>query len=480
VTIDSPKAVCVLVGKNGNTNLTAQPGGRDLIRVAAPITKMTIDENGEAFVEMTTPNFVVRGFLPQSRPGANRLVYPAKWLSIGGVYFLSNEERFPIESARDGKLTLDVSDPYFELADSKNRSLEVNCDDVTIAQEPTDELRRTLPPQFMPGVGKTAEWRAFGGVSFSATYDGPPIGKTVDPHPLHWRTGSQPERHYYTTVLETRGKKARIADRSHLAGWIDASALSMVPANEMAGATSIYLASQVRPSIPVLNGACLLDDPEPDLIRTQPLVCPRDVRLVIVDEQHPDRLNVMGTIPAGRPVRVLDRAGDLTSLFMSDLPNYFALPLVAFDSVRVAAPTVDLDGCAPTAVFPFALPEATPRTQYLESPANDAIYEMGDTAIPHFREEEALQKILDDDSDFVACYDEGLRKNPELWGQVIAKFVIGPTGRATNVDELESTIPVRSRKTIECVLGVLASLTFPRPTSKTKTTTVTARFTLQE
>lgn len=433
---------------------------------------MTIDEKGEGFVEVTTPNFVMRGFVPE----AESRVYPAKWLSIGGVYFLSHLTSHSIAGTHDGKLTLHVYDSGFAFTNSKDRLLDVNCDDVSLSAEPSEELRNTLPPPFRPGFGRAATFNFTNGISVSATVDGPPAGKIV----IRPRIGTGPMPRSYTTVLEERGKKVRIADRSHIAGWIDAAAVSLVPASVMAGETNVTVVAEVRPSHPTLRAQCGPDGDAPEPIHAQTLVCPRDVRLVVVAEEAPDRLAVMGRIPAGRPVRVLDRAGDLTSVFLGESPELPAYPMSTLDRVHVATPTVDLDRCTPTTAFPFPLPEPSPRTEEIADTIPDAISKMGDDAIPHLREERAIWSVLENHSDFALCYDEGLRKNPELRGEVVARFVIGPKGKVTDVNELESRVPLRSEKVARCVLGDLSSLTFPPPTSKTKTTTVTAYVRLED
>lgn len=469
VDVVPPKPVCVLVGKNETYDITIAPGVRDLLYVTSATTKLTIGENAEVFAELTTPSFVVRGFVSHH----DKRVYPAKWLSIDGVYFLTNLTSYPIVAAHDGKMTLDVTGlSSVDFTDPNDHLVDVKCDDVTLTQEPSDELRNTLPPQLVgPGRSARFEWR--GGIPISATFDGPPVLKTAMLHPGHYSPR-------FTTVLETRGKKVRIADRTHVAGWIDANLVSIVPADEMRTPAKIEVRTNVTSSHPPLSARCLPDEPVPDPIDARTLVCPRDVRLVVVADESPEQLNVMGKIPAGRPVRLLDRVGDLTTVFLGESPAISQHPLATSSHVHVSTPTIDLADCTPTNAFPFAAREPELQTQYAAEPGHDAILEMGDSAIPHFREQQAIRKILDEHSDFTLCYDEGLRSDRALWGEVVARFVVRPNGNVSNVTELASQIPLSSRRTTQCVLGSLASLRFPPPTSKTKTTTVTAYIKLQE
>jgi hypothetical protein len=476
VTLAPSKGVCELSGENGRYALAAQPGGRPLISIWATSTKMSIDENGNAFAEVTTPSFVMRGFVPREPSH----VYPKKWLSIDGVYFPRMGMQLPIMGAHDGKLTLDLNDPNFVLANLNDRFVDVSCDAVTLSEDSADELRDTLPPQFA-GPGRSAVFERREGVAISATFDGPPVGRSWDPNA---RNTSFP---HYTKVLEQRGKRVRIADGTHVAGWVDARNVKLVPDSALQPEKEVIILASVHPSQHAPVRWCASDELEsiPSEAPVRPsshpptLVCPRDVRVVVVAAESPDSSAVMGTIPAGRPIRVLEQGGDLTNLFLGDRLEKSQSPLAAFNSVRVATPSVDLSDCTPTNAFPLPSPDPEADAPYPKARPFDAISWLESGAIPHVLEAHALRLLVENDVDLIHCYDEGLRKNPFLSGTLFATFVVGADGRISNVTEHETwSRSLPSEKLARCVLGSLSSLTFPKPKTKTKTLAVTASFSL--
>jgi 2-polyprenyl-6-methoxyphenol hydroxylase-like FAD-dependent oxidoreductase len=60
------------------------------------------------------------------------------------------------------------------------------------------------------------------------------------------------------------------------------------------------------------------------------------------------------------------------------------------------------------------------------------------------------------------CYEDGLRKNPNLEGRVEARFVIGRDGAVSNVRNGASDLP--DSKVVSCVVGTYYGLSFPPPT----------------
>src|SRR5262249_54034629 len=62
---------------------------------------------------------------------------------------------------------------------------------------------------------------------------------------------------------------------------------------------------------------------------------------------------------------------------------------------------------------------------------------------------------------FRACYEEGLRRNPNLAGRVVVRFVIGRDGSVSNVADGGSDLP--DRQVVSCVLRAFYGLSFPQP-----------------
>jgi hypothetical protein len=75
---------------------------------------------------------------------------------------------------------------------------------------------------------------------------------------------------------------------------------------------------------------------------------------------------------------------------------------------------------------------------------------------------DAIAKVIRSGSDrFQACYNDGLKKNPTLSGQVVARFVIGNDGTVTESDDGGSSLP--DKDVVDCVLGRMKQLRFPKP-----------------
>jgi hypothetical protein len=67
------------------------------------------------------------------------------------------------------------------------------------------------------------------------------------------------------------------------------------------------------------------------------------------------------------------------------------------------------------------------------------------------------------------CYEEGLRRNPSLRGQIAVRFVVEPDGKATNITKSASNL--RDDDVVRCVLSTFGSLDFPNPTGAAVTVT---------
>ncbi|HEY3500783.1 MAG TPA: AgmX/PglI C-terminal domain-containing protein [Polyangiaceae bacterium] len=62
---------------------------------------------------------------------------------------------------------------------------------------------------------------------------------------------------------------------------------------------------------------------------------------------------------------------------------------------------------------------------------------------------------------FRACYEGGLRANPNLTGRVTARFIISRDGTVTNAANGGSDLP--DSKVVSCVIGAFYGLSFPSP-----------------
>jgi hypothetical protein len=59
------------------------------------------------------------------------------------------------------------------------------------------------------------------------------------------------------------------------------------------------------------------------------------------------------------------------------------------------------------------------------------------------------------------CFEEGLRRNPDLAGAVVISFLIGRSGAVLDAQDAGSTLP--DREVIACVVRVIRSVEFPPP-----------------
>lgn len=68
------------------------------------------------------------------------------------------------------------------------------------------------------------------------------------------------------------------------------------------------------------------------------------------------------------------------------------------------------------------------------------------------------------------CYENGLRKNPNLKGHVNVKFVIDPSGAVSSATDSGSDLP--DQDVVACVIRGFKGLSFPPPEDKTESTNV--------
>ena len=75
---------------------------------------------------------------------------------------------------------------------------------------------------------------------------------------------------------------------------------------------------------------------------------------------------------------------------------------------------------------------------------------------------EVIQRVVRDNfGKFRACYENGLRNNPNLQGRVSVRFVIGRDGSVSNVGNGGSDLP--DPAVVQCVVRAYYGLSFPQP-----------------
>lgn len=446
---------------------------------------VTVDlGNGAAFAQVRTPSWTLRGLA-----SASWRVHAARWLAFGGVLHAGARDQLEVRSAHDGKVVLSAPDVSgLSLAEGA-RTIEASCDDVSFDSDPAGALRRDLPAAFEPAqAGKEQHLvlRSKKPVPVSAEPKGPP-GATID-------TGAGGVR---VTVLERSGTRARIR-WDHVAGWVDAALLAPRPLTPREKA--IQDAVQFG-MIGLIGGGSVADlvggapaqrasPPQPP----SPLVCAADVRLVV--DAGSERF-VVGTIPAGKPVRVVDRGPELSAVLVGGA-------FEARSQAHLAVPSRDIAvGCTPASEAASAadpVPDVTSFSDAIDrldgsdfgivAPASGigigtfgagglgglggAPRPAGSRSVPSIREgavqvtgrlpPEVVQRIVRQNfGRFRLCYERGLKANPSLAGRVSVRFVIDATGAVASASDAGSTLP--SPDTVGCVVRSFGQLSFPQPES---------------
>ena len=76
--------------------------------------------------------------------------------------------------------------------------------------------------------------------------------------------------------------------------------------------------------------------------------------------------------------------------------------------------------------------------------------------------EEVVRRIIRQNfGRFRLCYENGLRRNPNLQGRVSVRFVIGADGAVSNVGNGGSDMP--DGGVVSCIMRSFEGLSFPRP-----------------
>jgi uncharacterized membrane protein YgcG len=491
-----------------------------------------------AFAEVRAGGWTLRGI--PTEPATR--VSAARWIAFGGVLYASKRDRFAVAGTRDGKLVLPApAVAGFTPAESA-ATRETSCNEVSLLVDPDGTLGRDVPPAFVASKeAKTMVLRRREPVALAADVDGPP-GGTIDAD----------DSDVKVTLLERRGKRARVR-MGHLAGWVDGSLVVPPPPvrpvpkppptpRRFTEAAQFGMIGLLSRDADAESSSGTQEPPPPPpkaADATTPaagslLACASDVRLVVdwtstgsiaaaAGATPAAHRYVVGVIPAGKPVRVVDRGPELTTVTLGDaafLPRGFA---------RLTVPSRDIaSGCAPAAPEPTA-DTARPPTADAAPDAVDAVDRLaltsaddpiavhgamfgdaigdsfgagglglsgvgeggaqggtiglgtigggtsfggGSRSSPSLREgavqvngrlpPEVIRRIVRQNfGRFRLCYESGLRSNPQLAGRVATKFVIDRAGSVASTADAGSDLP--SASTVSCVVRAFGNLTFPQP-----------------
>lgn len=113
-----------------------------------------------------------------------------------------------------------------------------------------------------------------------------------------------------------------------------------------------------------------------------------------------------------------------------------------------------------------AAPAASPTVRHRSfefptEPAASASASGASSASPVLDKDSVRQVIRDRYTEIRACYEPQLKRQPNLKGTVIARFMIGEDGSVASVDMTSSKLP--STKVVDCVGQVFSTMKFPRP-----------------
>ncbi len=493
VALSAPAKVCEVSGALGSpgVDLAAVAGGSPFGRARDGMVTLVFGEH-DTFAEVQTPSWTVRGI--PSTDGAR--VHAARWLSFGGVLFASSSDRLEVKAVHDGKLVLAAPDaPGFTLA-ADARTTEAPCDSVAVYADAIAALRQDPPAPFLADKQEQRMvLKRQKPVPVSADVHGPAAG-TIDAD----------DRPATVTQLERRGGRARIR-WGHLAGWVDASLLSKkkpLSQHQLA----LREAAQFGMIGLLSTGAAAAEHdatPPATSPAASPLVCPADVRIVATAATGAGRF-VVGSIPAGKPVRVTERGPELSTISLD------GGAFTGFAVARLAVPSRDIAAaCTPAPEAGEDRPRVAMPTD-LGFPQGDAIDALGGESPTPFGEDsigghggfawtgggtgvgvgglgtsghgaaahnapslregavqvvgrlppEVIQRIVRQNfGRFRLCYENGLRSNPALTGRVTVKFTIDGSGAVAGAADVGSDLP--SAATVDCVVRSFSALSFPQP-----------------
>jgi hypothetical protein len=146
IDVVGPKGSCVVAGRSfDGFDLSGRADGPSLLHVGPGDAKLTV-VGRDTFAEVVTPTVTLRGFVSQNPKMRRAFVYSKKWLSFGGVYFSGIQTSLHVSGEHDGNLVLDAPDLTPLTLTQKNRWVEVGCDEVSLAPDPSSAQRTDLPP----------------------------------------------------------------------------------------------------------------------------------------------------------------------------------------------------------------------------------------------------------------------------------------------------------------------------------------------
>jgi outer membrane biosynthesis protein TonB len=127
-------------------------------------------------------------------------------------------------------------------------------------------------------------------------------------------------------------------------------------------------------------------------------------------------------------------------------------------------PFADLEPFAPQDVAPVVPLVPQPQPQPLSKPQPLFRVRAGQLAVSGRLPTEVISRILRQNHGRLrACYETGLRANPNLQGRVTTRFVIGRDGAVSVAANAGSDLP--DARVVQCVIRTLHPLSFPQPES---------------
>lgn len=137
-----------------------------------------------------------------------------------------------------------------------------------------------------------------------------------------------------------------------------------------------------------------------------------------------------------------------------------AEPEVARRSATAEATAAEVTATA-SAPEPAARPEAVGSASPSASSAAASSAVDSSPATATATDREAVQKIVRQNFGRIRfCYENALRKTPDLKGKVAATFTIGAAG---DVTDAAASSTISDREMIECITKVIRGLSFPKP-----------------
>ncbi|MEO7110607.1 MAG: hypothetical protein ABI183_09230 [Polyangiaceae bacterium] len=494
VDVTAPKGACVVAGRSfEGFDLSGTAEGPSLLRVGPGDAKLNVS-NRVTFAEVVTTTVTLRGFVSQNPTLRRAFVYPRKWLSFGGVYFPGIQKSLHVFGEHNGNLVLDAPDLTPLTLTQKNRWAEVRCDEVSLAPDPSSNQRTDLPPAFLPASTKQMSLEGTESIAISAE----PHGEVAGAIHLENRPWDGALAVAVVDVLETNGDQTHIR-WDHLAGWVPTARLSRMSPNtvKMAEWADTPGARDRDP------GEWFLQ--EYQILPTTLLICAEDVSVAASSEKDAGWF-VMGTIPAGQPVRVsamndtfsllkLDGLsttaassgiadtwrprswagtwniqlagckGALDTARRKDFPsvdfvNDFISHAILIDTVDALVPQVRRSGAVnPPKLYPDLRPAKGQRRRYYVGPVvvEDAVHTSGPLS------SEVVARVTRQSFPEFAVCAQRARQWRGASGEVKFRFEIDRAGHVSSIVDVGSNGP--SLEPIGCVARGISRILFPPPTT---------------